>query len=63
MNVEELLLKGELGTIKAWLREHIHQYGQLKNTDQMLLATTGETFNADYYVAYLKEKFTKVYGL
>lgn len=63
MNVEELLLKGELGTIKAWLREHVHQYGQLKNTDEMLIATTGEPFNADYYVAYLKEKFTKVYGL
>lgn len=63
MNVDELLLAGNLAQIKNWLKEHIHQYGQLKNTDEMLIATTGEPFNADYYVAYLKEKFTKVYGL
>lgn len=63
LDFEGTLKKGDLSEIKAYLGKHVHQYGQLKNTDEMLTETTGEPFNADYYVAYLKEKFTRLYGL
>ena len=63
LDFEGALKKGDLSEIKAYLGKHVHQYGQLKNTDEMLTETTGEPFNADYYVAYLKEKFTRLYGL
>lgn len=61
--VEELLRKGKIAEITAYLKEHIHQYGASKEPREMLKALTGEEFNPDYYIQYLKEKFEQVYQL
>ncbi len=61
--VEELLRMGKIAEITAYLREHIHQYGASKEPREMLKALTGEEFNPDYYIQYLKEKFEQVYQL
>lgn len=61
--VEELLRKGKIAEITAYLKEHIHQYGASKEPRKMLKALTGEEFNPDYYIQYLKEKFEQVYQL
>lgn len=61
MNFEEKLESGELETIKIFLKEHIHQYGKTKTTNEILKEMTGEEFNPDYYITYLKEKYTKLY--
>ena len=61
MDFEETLEKGNMGTIKTFLREHIHQYGKTKTTNEMLKMMTGEEFNPDYYITYLKDKYTKLY--
>lgn len=63
MNVEELLLKGELKQIGAYLDRHIHQHGSIYTTDELLNMMMGESFNPQYYVDYLKEKYTKLYHL
>ena len=34
-----------------------------KAVDEWLKAVTGEGFNVNYYLDYLEEKFTKLYGL
>ena len=52
-----------MSKIIDWLKEKVHKYGKLKNTNEILLLATGEEFNADYYIDYLTEKFTKEYGL
>ena len=61
MDFEETLENGNMGTIKTFLREHIHQYGKTKTTNEMLKMMTGEEFNPDYYITYLKDKYTKLY--
>lgn len=61
--VEELLTKGKISEITGYLREHIHKYGASKEPREMLKALTGEEFNPDYYIQYLKEKFEQVYGI
>ncbi len=61
--VEELLKQGRISEITKYLREHIHRYGALKEPRQLLKELTGEEFNPDYYIQYLKEKFEKVYHL
>ena len=61
MNLDEVMEKGDLTEIKKFLGEQIHQYGKTKTTNEMLKAMTGEEFNPDYYITYLKEKFTKIY--
>jgi len=63
MDFEDLLRNGDITTIREYLREHVHQYGKLKNSRQMLKDITGEDFNPQYYIDYLKEKYSAVYGL
>ncbi len=62
MPVEEYLKEGNLTPIREFLRDQVHKYGATKNTNQILKDVTGEEFNADYYIKYLKEKYTKLYG-
>ncbi len=63
MDFEGLLRKGDITTIREYLRDHVHQYGKLKSSRQMLKDITGEDFNPQYYIDYLKEKYSEVYGL
>ncbi|MCI8981702.1 MAG: carboxypeptidase M32 [Hungatella sp.] len=63
MDFEGLLRAGEIGTIREFLRQHIHQYGKLKTSRQMLKEVTGEDFNPQYYIDYLVEKYGRLYGV
>lgn len=61
MPFEEYLEQGNLKAIREYLKEHIHKYGMMKNTNEILKDMTGEEFNPAYYIRYLKEKYTKLY--
>ncbi len=65
MDFEGLLETGKAGirVIREFLRENIHQYGKLKTSRQILKDVTGEDFNPQYYVDYLVEKYSNVYGI
>ena len=63
MSVKQYLAEGDLVPIREFLREHIHQYGMTKTTQEMLKETTGEEFNPDYYIEYLTNKYTELYEL
>lgn len=63
MDFEGLLRNGDITTIREFLRENVHRYGKLKNSRQILKDVTGEDFNPQYYIDYLKEKYSKVYEL
>ena len=51
------MVRGEIGRIREYLREKIHQYGKLRDSRTLLRDVTGEDFTPDYYIAYLKEKY------
>ena len=57
MPLEKYLEEGNLLPIREFLREHVHQWGKAKTTGEILRETTGEDFDAFYYMEYLKEKF------
>lgn len=63
MPLEDYLKEGNLTPIREFLRDQVHKYGATKNTNQILKDVTGEEFNADYYVKYLKDKYTELYQL
>lgn len=63
MDVEGLLEAGDITSIREFLRDHIHRYGKLKTSRELLEGMTGEDFKPDYYVNYLKEKYGKLYQL
>lgn len=61
MDFEQLLRDGRVDVIREYLREHIHRYGKVKESRELLRDMTGEDFNPRYYVDYLKEKYGKLY--
>ena len=62
MDVDALLREGRISVIREYLRDHIHQYGKMKTTRELLMDATGEDFNARYYVRYLEEKYRNLFG-
>lgn len=63
MDFDELLKLGKLSSIRDYLRDHIHKFGKLKTSRQILKDTTGEDFTPNYYIQYLKEKYQALYEL
>lgn len=63
LDVETLLRESKFEVIRDWLKENIHQYGAYLDADEILLKATNETFNPDYYIQYLKEKYGTIYGI
>ena len=63
LRVWELAAKGELQPIVDWLKDKLYRFGGVKTAGQLILDITGQPFDPKYYTDYLKEKYTKVYGL
>ena len=61
--VADFLKEGNMVPIREFLRDHIHKYGAVYPTNELLKKVTGEEFNPDYYIRYLTEKYTKLYHL
>jgi len=59
----DYLEEGNMVPIREYLRDHIHKYGAVYPTNELLKKMTGEEFNPDYYIRYLTEKYTKLYHL
>ncbi|TVP95293.1 MAG: carboxypeptidase M32 [Acholeplasmatales bacterium] len=56
-----LLETGDLTPINNWLKDKIHQYGKIKSPEALILDVTGEPFDPQYYIRYLKEKYSALY--
>ena len=54
---------GDLNKIRDWLTEKVFSIASLKTPDEWIRAITGEPLNVDYYLDYLEDKFTTLYGL
>ena len=54
---------GDLAPVRAWLGEHIWQWGRAKDAPELIQSTCGIPFDASYYCRYLEAKFSELYGL
>lgn len=63
IDVAQALRSGHYEICMNWLKEHIHRYGCRYTADEVMRMATGEPFNAEYYLNYLEEKYTRLYGL
>lgn len=63
IDVEKALRDNQFTLIKAWLKEKIHTHGGVYEPSELMIKVTGEKFNPQYYVDYLKDKVTKLYHL
>ncbi len=55
--------RGNLEPEIAFLQKHIYSKGNVYDIDRLLTDATGEPFNPQYYISYLKKKLRAVYRL
>ena len=63
LDFSSLVRENRLDVIIGWLTERIYKYGMLLGPNEIIMNTCGEPFDPDYYVNYLTEKMTDIYGL
>ena len=63
MPLTDYLTEGNMVPIREYLRDHVHKYGAVYPTNELLKKITGEEFNPEYYIRYLTEKYTTLYNL
>ncbi len=55
--------KGDFSRLLSYLRENIHQHGNVYQANELIQRITGEDLNPDYFLNYIKDKFYPIYGL
>lgn len=63
LDINTLLEKGDLAAIFSWLKENIHQYSGSILTQDLIEQVSGKAFNPDYYIDYLKDKYSRLSGI
>lgn len=61
-NYKELMKKGELKPIIDWLVENVHKRANLYDPLDLIKIIIGEEINPKYFIEYLEEKYSKIYG-
>ena len=54
---------GRFEALRAWLREKVHQHGRKFTPVELLQRVSGSTLQAEPYLAYIRSKFSDIYGL
>ena len=58
---EERIADGELGFIRDWLKENIHRWGRMYNSEELAKRVTGKPLSEEAYCSYLKKKYAAIY--
>lgn len=62
-DLDEKIAQGRLSELLAWLRENIHQYGKMYELKELIERVTGQAPNSSYFVRYIVDKYSNIYGL
>jgi len=57
------IAEGRLGSLREWLRQHVHQYGSKFTTKELLIREAGGPVSVTPFTNYLKAKLGDVYGI
>jgi len=57
LNVQDIIKRGDMNPIKAWLRENIHKWGSIYSPKDLQKKVLGDVYNPEYLVKYLEEKY------
>ena len=62
-DVEELIGRGELGSLREWLREHLHRHGNKFMPKELIERVTGGPVDVGPYLGQLRERAAEIYGI
>lgn len=54
---------GDFEPLLSWLRDRVHRHGRKLTPDELVERATGSPISAGPWIAYVREKFTSLYGL
>jgi carboxypeptidase Taq len=54
---------GEFAPLLGWLRDNVHRHGRKFTPDELMQRAAGGPITAGPWIAYVREKFTALYGL
>ena len=60
--IAPMIARGDIAPITAWLREHIHRFGNFKKPAAIFEDACGK-FDPKFFADYLTEKYSKLYNL
>lgn len=63
LDYDECVRKGDMAPVHAWLEDRIWKHGRGKDPSELIELACGEPFDPAYYLDYLEEKFSEIYGL
>lgn len=61
--IPEQIASGRFASLLGWLRENVHQHGRKFTLNELAVRATGEPLQSRSYMAYLRGKYTDIYGL
>jgi carboxypeptidase Taq len=56
------LARGNFNAVEQWLIKNIHSFGNLYDPADLIKKVTGKELTVKFYLSYLKEKYSKLYG-
>lgn len=62
-DLDEQFARGEFTPLREWLTANIYQHGRKYTLNEIALRVTGEPLQTRSYIAYLKKKYSEIYGL
>lgn len=62
-DLDSRFAEGDFKPLLAWLREHVHRHGRKFTPDELVERATGQRITAEPWAAYVREKFSGLYGL
>ncbi len=63
IDIDAEIRTGRIAGITEWLRERVHRFGGSRYPKELIKIATGTDFDPKFYIDYLTEKYTKLYGL
>ena len=55
-DLDHQFARGEFGSLREWLREHVHRWGRALEPPELLERVVGRPLDAEPYIAYLRAK-------
>ena len=62
-DLDEQFARGEFAPLREWLTENIYQHARKYTLNEIAMRVTGEPLQTRSYIAYLKKKYSEIYGL
>ncbi|RYZ99550.1 MAG: carboxypeptidase M32 [Sphingobacteriaceae bacterium] len=63
LSIEKELAQGNNQPVLQWLQQHIYKSGRYYNSGNLCKKATGQQLNSDFFINYVKEKFSGIYEI